>query len=55
LNDAPSSVGTSYALKKLVFLISEAEKLKFSGVNLKDETTDTTTNDQLKWVNFLLD
>jgi ethanolamine ammonia-lyase small subunit len=28
------------ALKKLLFLIHEAEKLKFSGVNLKDETTD---------------
>jgi ethanolamine ammonia-lyase small subunit len=49
--------GLSYqqALKKLLFLIHEAEQLKFSGVNLKDETTDTASNNQLKPINFLLD
>lgn len=48
--------GQSYeqALKKLLFLIHEAEKLKFSGVNLKDETTDNPLNDQQQ-ANFLLD
>jgi ethanolamine ammonia-lyase small subunit len=38
-----------------MFLISEAEKLQLSGVNLKDETTDALTDDSLKYVNFLLD
>jgi ethanolamine ammonia-lyase small subunit len=49
--------GLSYqqALKKLLFLIDEAEKLQLSGVNLKDQTTDTEPNDQLKQANFLLD
>ena len=49
--------GLSYqqALKKLLFLIDEAEKLQLSGVNLKDQTTDTEPNDQLKQSNFLLD
>jgi len=34
--------GLSYeqAIKKLLFLLKGAEKLQFSGVNLKDETTD---------------
>ena len=51
------SNGLSYeqALKKLMFLITEAEKLKLSGVNLKDETTDTLTDDSPKYVNFLVD
>lgn len=51
------SNGLSYeqALKKLMFLITEAEKLKLSGVNLKDETTDALTDDSPKYVNFLLD
>ena len=49
--------GLSYeqALKKLLFLLAEAEKLQLSGVNLKDETTDTLSNDQQKRANFLLD
>jgi ethanolamine ammonia-lyase small subunit len=48
--------GLSYeqALKKLLFLIDEAEKLQLSGVNLKDQTTDAESNDQLKQANFLL-
>jgi ethanolamine ammonia-lyase small subunit len=49
--------GLSYeqALKKLLFLLTEAEKLQLSGVNLKDETTDAISNDQQKRANFLLD
>lgn len=49
--------GLSYeqALKKLLFLLTEAEKLQLSGVSLKDETTDTTPNHLQKWANFLLD
>ncbi len=48
--------GLSYqqALKKLLYLINEAEKLQLSGVGLKDRTTDTGPNDQLGQVNFLL-
>jgi ethanolamine ammonia-lyase small subunit len=48
--------GLSYeqALKKLLFLINESEKCQFSGVNLKDETTDTGLDDQQQ-ANFLLD
>ncbi len=48
--------GLSYeqALKKLLFLINESEKLKFSGVNLKDETTESGLEDQPQ-ANFLLD
>jgi ethanolamine ammonia-lyase small subunit len=49
--------GLSYeqALKKLLFLLTEAEKIQLSGVNLKDETTDTLPDDQQKRANFLLD
>jgi ethanolamine ammonia-lyase small subunit len=49
--------GLSYdqALRKLLFLIKESEKLKFSGVNLKDETTESETIDKVKEGNFLLD
>ncbi|MGZ5068840.1 MAG: ethanolamine ammonia-lyase subunit EutC [Methylobacter sp.] len=49
--------GLSYrqALKKLLFLIEESEKLEFSGVNLKDETSDAETDGRLSQGNFLLD
>jgi ethanolamine ammonia-lyase small subunit len=49
--------GLSYeqALKKLLFLLNESEKLQLSGVNLKDETTDATLEDQQQQANFLLD
>jgi ethanolamine ammonia-lyase small subunit len=49
--------GLSYrqALKKLLFLINQAEKLELSGVNLKDETTGIEPDRQLKQTNFLLD
>jgi ethanolamine ammonia-lyase small subunit len=49
--------GLSYeqALRKLLFLINESEKLHFSGVNLKDETTDKALEDQQQQANFLLD
>jgi ethanolamine ammonia-lyase small subunit len=43
------------ALKKLLFLIDSSEKLKLSGVDLKDETTDFAVNLQQKQLNFLLD
>jgi len=48
--------GLSYeqALKTLLFLIKESEKLQLSGVNLKDETTDAGLEDQSQ-ANFLLD
>jgi len=49
--------GLSYeqALTKLMFLITEAEKLKLSGVNLKDETSDTLADESPKYLNFLVD
>ncbi len=48
--------GLSYqqALKKLLFLVNEAEKLQLSGVSLKDETSDTEAGHPLKQANFLL-
>jgi ethanolamine ammonia-lyase small subunit len=48
--------GLSYgqALKKLLYLINESEKLKLSGVNLKDQTTENETTDLRKDSNFLL-
>ncbi|TAL46025.1 MAG: ethanolamine ammonia-lyase subunit EutC [Methylovulum sp.] len=50
------SKGLSYeqALKKLLFLLNEAEKLQLSGVSLKDETTDAALDNQQQ-ANFLLD
>jgi ethanolamine ammonia-lyase small subunit len=49
--------GLSYqlALNKLLFLITEAEKLKLSGVNLKDQTTEFISNSKQEKGNFLLD
>jgi ethanolamine ammonia-lyase small subunit len=49
--------GLSYgqALKKLLFLISESEKMQLSGVNLKDETSDVEISDGPGQANFLLD
>jgi len=49
--------GLSYelALKKLLFLLKASEKCQFSGVNLKDETTETALNNQRQQANFLLD
>jgi ethanolamine ammonia-lyase small subunit len=48
--------GLSYeqALKKLLFLIAQAEKLQLSGVNLKDETTDSALKSGQPQANFLL-
>ena len=49
--------GLSYgqALKKLLFLMNEAEKLQVSGVNLKDETTEIALENRPLLANFLLD
>ena len=48
--------GLSYeqALKKLLFLIEASERLRLSGVNLKDETTEAGLEDSRQG-NFLLD
>lgn len=49
--------GLSYeaALKKLLYLVREAEKLKFSGVHLKDETRQNELQNTHSQENFLLD
>lgn len=49
--------GLSYqqALKKLLFLLAEAERLNLSGVNLKDQTVDAESELRLPQRNFLLD
>ena len=49
-----NGLGYGQALKKLLFLINASEKLGLSGVNLKDETTDTALENQQQG-NFLLD
>jgi ethanolamine ammonia-lyase small subunit len=43
------------ALKKLLFLLYESEKLQRSGVHLKDESADAALEDQQQQANFLLD
>ncbi len=53
-NIHPNGLSYQRALHKLMFLIDKAEKLQFSGVDLKDETTDFTEK-KLQQVNFLLD
>ena len=49
--------GLSYGqvLKKLLYLINESEKLRLSGIYLKDQTTVSETTDQRKQGNFLVD
>lgn len=49
--------GLSYqqAINKLLFLIEHAEQLQYSGVNLKDETTDSLLEAKKEQINFLLD
>ncbi|MDD5580370.1 MAG: ethanolamine ammonia-lyase subunit EutC [Methylobacter sp.] len=49
--------GLSYgqALEKLLFLVSESDRLQFSGVHLKDETSHTSLDKRNKPTNFLLD
>jgi len=49
-----NGLGYSQALNKLLFLIKEAEILQFSGVNLKDETTETKLENLPPSANFLL-
>jgi ethanolamine ammonia-lyase small subunit len=48
--------GLSYgqALKKLLYLINESEKLQLSGIHLKDETSETALKNQYQQSNFLL-
>jgi ethanolamine ammonia-lyase small subunit len=49
--------GLSYeqALEKLLFLITEADRLQFSGIRLKDETSHISLENRKKPANFLLD
>lgn len=52
-----NGLGYGQALKTLLFLLNEAEKLQLSGINLKDETTNNggdALNNRLQ-ANFLLD
>jgi ethanolamine ammonia-lyase small subunit len=46
-----NGLGYGQALKKLLYLIRESEKLQLSGINLKD---DTTMDGQRQQTNFLL-
>lgn len=50
-----NGLGYGQALNKLLYLINESEKLQLSGINLKDETTDTALGSQHQQANFLLD
>lgn len=52
------SQGLNYqvAINKLMFLVNEADRLSFSGVNLKDKTEDESTiKNHLRHSNFLLE
>ena len=48
-------LGYAQALKKLLYLLEQSEKLLLSGINLKDETTDAEPGNPKKQLNFLLD
>lgn len=50
-----NGLGYGQALKKLLYLINESEKLQLSGINLKDETTNAALDGQRQQTNFLLD
>jgi ethanolamine ammonia-lyase small subunit len=43
------------ALKKLLYLLDQSEKLQFSGIHLKDETTDAELTAIPNQINILLD
>jgi ethanolamine ammonia-lyase small subunit len=50
-----NGLGYGQALKKLLYLINESDKLELSGINLKDDTTDAALDGQRPQTNFLLD
>ncbi|WP_020563209.1 ethanolamine ammonia-lyase subunit EutC [Methylosarcina fibrata] len=54
-NIHPHGLGYEQALRKLLYLIRESEKLQLSGVLLKDETSEDAPMALQKTGNFLLD